>query len=99
MNIFSTFVCPTELVALDKRLKEFKDIGAEIIGISTDSQYSHLAWMNLQRNVSWYQFYVIVYSLKIIFRLKCIFFKNFGKVNKNIHKVFLKRNNCTIVVL
>ncbi|KAL7678197.1 hypothetical protein ACOME3_004423 [Neoechinorhynchus agilis] len=42
-----TFVCPTELVAFNRRLNEFKDINAEVVGISTDSHFSHLAWTNL----------------------------------------------------
>lgn len=41
-----TFVCPTELVAFSKRLKEFKDQECQVIGISTDSEYTHLAWKN-----------------------------------------------------
>lgn len=41
-----TFVCPTELIALDHRLEQFKQRGVEVIGISVDSQYSHHAWRN-----------------------------------------------------
>eukprot|EP01068_Selenidium_serpulae_P002803 Selendium_serpulae@DN2682_c0_g1_i2.p1 len=39
-----TFVCPSEIVAFDKRLKEFHERGCEVIGISVDSQFSHFAW-------------------------------------------------------
>ncbi len=39
-----TFVCPTEILAFDKHLQEFKERGCEVIGASTDSEYSHLAW-------------------------------------------------------
>jgi len=39
-----TFVCPSELIAFDHRLKEFKDRGVEVIGCSVDSQFSHFAW-------------------------------------------------------
>ena len=39
-----TFVCPSELIAFDHRLKDFKDRGVNVIGISVDSQYSHFAW-------------------------------------------------------
>jgi len=39
-----TFVCPTEILAFDKKLEEFKERGAEIIGCSVDSPYTHLAW-------------------------------------------------------
>ncbi|SFV74784.1 Alkyl hydroperoxide reductase subunit C-like protein [hydrothermal vent metagenome] len=39
-----TFVCPSELIAFDHRLQEFKDRGVNVIGCSVDSQYSHFAW-------------------------------------------------------
>ena len=39
-----TFVCPTEVTAFSKRINEFKELGADIIGVSTDSIYTHLAW-------------------------------------------------------
>jgi fructose-1,6-bisphosphatase I len=45
-----TFVCPTELIAFSDRSNEFKSIGAEVVGISVDSEYSHLAWCNTPRN-------------------------------------------------
>ena len=39
-----TFVCPTEILAFDEALDEFKKRGAEVVGVSVDSQYTHLAW-------------------------------------------------------
>ncbi|MCK5523368.1 MAG: peroxiredoxin [Thiomargarita sp.] len=39
-----TFVCPTELIAFDKRLSAFKERNVEVIGISVDSQFAHKAW-------------------------------------------------------
>jgi len=39
-----TFVCPTEILAFDEKLEEFKKRNAEIVGVSVDSQYTHLAW-------------------------------------------------------
>jgi len=45
-----TFVCPTEIIDFDKKLAEFKERGAEVIGVSVDSQYSHLAWKNTPRD-------------------------------------------------
>ena len=39
-----TFVCPSELIAFDHRLQEFKDRGINVIGCSVDSQFSHWAW-------------------------------------------------------
>jgi alkyl hydroperoxide reductase subunit AhpC len=44
-----TFVCPTEIVAFSDRIKEFRDRGAEVIGCSIDSQFSHLAWIQTPR--------------------------------------------------
>lgn len=41
-----TFVCPTELLAFDKRMAEFTKRGVEVIGVSIDSQFSHNAWRN-----------------------------------------------------
>ena len=45
-----TFVCPSELIAFDKRYQEFKSRGVEVIGVSVDSQFSHLAWKNTDVN-------------------------------------------------
>ena len=39
-----TFVCPSEIIAFDKRLEAFKEKNAEVIGVSVDSQYTHFAW-------------------------------------------------------
>lgn len=41
-----TFVCPTELIALDNRIEEFKKRNVEVIGISIDSAFTHQAWRN-----------------------------------------------------
>ncbi len=41
-----TFVCPTEIIAHDKRMDEFKKRGVEVVGVSIDSQFTHLAWRN-----------------------------------------------------
>ncbi|HYV05948.1 MAG TPA: peroxiredoxin [Blastocatellia bacterium] len=45
-----TFVCPTELTAFSDRYSELKGIGAEVIGVSTDSVYSHRAWLQTPRD-------------------------------------------------
>lgn len=41
-----TFVCPSEILAFNKKLGEFKKRDCEIIGVSVDSQFTHLAWKN-----------------------------------------------------
>jgi peroxiredoxin (alkyl hydroperoxide reductase subunit C) len=47
-----TFVCPTELTAFSDRIEDFQAIGAELIGVSTDSVYSHRAWLQTPRDKS-----------------------------------------------
>jgi len=44
-----TYVCPTELVSFSENLQKFRDIGAEVVGVSTDSHFTHLAWINTPR--------------------------------------------------
>lgn len=44
-----TFVCPTEIIAFNDKVKEFEKRNAVILGVSVDSQYSHLAWINTPR--------------------------------------------------
>lgn len=39
-----TFVCPSELIALDHRMEQFEKKGVEVIGVSIDSHFSHNAW-------------------------------------------------------
>ncbi|GAB3266388.1 peroxiredoxin [Chitinimonas naiadis] len=41
-----TFVCPSELIAFDHRVEEFKSRNVEVIGVSIDSQFTHSAWRN-----------------------------------------------------
>jgi peroxiredoxin (alkyl hydroperoxide reductase subunit C) len=45
-----TFVCPTEIIAFSDRVKEFNDLNVEVIGVSIDSEFSHLAWRNMPRD-------------------------------------------------
>lgn len=40
-----TFVCPTELINFSDRLEDFEGVGAEVLGVSTDSVHSHRAWL------------------------------------------------------
>ncbi|MCC5911011.1 MAG: peroxiredoxin [Clostridiaceae bacterium] len=41
-----TFVCPTEITGFNKKIDEFKKLNAEVLGVSTDSEHSHKAWIN-----------------------------------------------------
>ncbi|WP_416149273.1 peroxiredoxin [Salipaludibacillus sp. HK11] len=45
-----TFVCPTEITSLSDRYDEFEDLDAEVIGVSTDTVHTHLAWINTHRD-------------------------------------------------
>ena len=45
-----TFVCPTELTAFSDRIEELNGIGAEVLGISTDSVHSHRDWVKTPRD-------------------------------------------------
>ena len=45
-----TFVCPSEILAFDKKIAEFKERNCELIGVSIDSHFTHLAWKNTDVN-------------------------------------------------
>ncbi|AWP14350.1 putative thioredoxin-dependent peroxide reductase mitochondrial isoform 2 [Scophthalmus maximus] len=44
-----TFVCPTEIIAFSDKANEFHDINCEVVGVSVDSHFTHLAWINTPR--------------------------------------------------
>ena len=44
-----TFVCPTEIIAFSDRIAEFEKRNCQVIGVSVDSHYSHLAWIETPR--------------------------------------------------
>lgn len=44
-----TFVCPTELADLAEQQEKFRELGVEIISMSTDSKFAHLAWRNSEK--------------------------------------------------
>jgi peroxiredoxin (alkyl hydroperoxide reductase subunit C) len=41
-----TFVCPSEIIAFDKQLAKFQQKNAQVLGVSVDSHFTHLAWKN-----------------------------------------------------
>ena len=45
-----TFVCPTELHSFQEKLESFKSMNTEVLGVSIDSQFSHLAWLNTDKS-------------------------------------------------
>jgi peroxiredoxin (alkyl hydroperoxide reductase subunit C) len=47
-----TFVCPTELADLNTRYQEFKEHGAQIVSVSTDTVYTHKAWLETEELIS-----------------------------------------------
>ncbi|KAM5271990.1 thioredoxin-dependent peroxide reductase, mitochondrial [Ctenodactylus gundi] len=44
-----TFVCPTEIVAFSDKANEFHDVNCEVVAVSVDSHFTHLAWINTPR--------------------------------------------------
>jgi len=44
-----TFVCPTEIIAFSDRQAEFAELNTELLAISTDSKFTHMAWVNQDR--------------------------------------------------
>lgn len=44
-----TFVCPTEIVAFSDAVKQFEELGVQVLSCSVDSHFSHLAWRNTPR--------------------------------------------------
>lgn len=61
--LFSTFVCPTEIIAFSDRVEEFRKINAEVVAVSVDSVFTHLAW---------YEFYPLsnlVYNYMVFYKL------------------------------
>jgi len=45
-----TFVCPTEIIAFSDRIEEFRKTNCEVVAVSVDSKYSHLAWIKTPRS-------------------------------------------------
>ena len=45
-----TFVCPSEIIAFNDRIEEFRAIGAEVVACSVDSKYVHVAWTKTPRS-------------------------------------------------
>ena len=45
-----TFVCPSEIIAFDKAVEEFEARNAQVLGVSVDSHFTHLAWKNTPRD-------------------------------------------------
>lgn len=45
-----TYVCPTEIIAFSEAHSKFKELGAEVVAVSVDSQFTHLAWIKTPRS-------------------------------------------------
>ncbi len=45
-----TFVCPTELHAFQEKLDQFESKNVQLVGVSVDSEFSHFAWLNTEKN-------------------------------------------------
>ncbi|MET0414094.1 MAG: peroxiredoxin [Polyangiaceae bacterium] len=57
-----TFVCPTEIVDFDKKVKEFEDRDAVVLGGSTDNEHSHLAWRKSHADLKGLRHALLFYS-------------------------------------
>lgn len=44
-----TYVCPTEIIAFSNAAKEFKTLNTEVVAVSVDSHFTHLAWKKIPR--------------------------------------------------
>jgi len=74
-----TFVCPSEIIAFDSALCEFKERNTEVIGVSVDSHFTHLAWKNTPREkggIGNVQFPMVADITKDIARSYGILFNN-----------------------
>lgn len=54
-----TFVCPTEIAEFNRRLRDFRDRDARVVGGSTDNEYSHLAWCQSHEDLKGLRFPLI----------------------------------------
>lgn len=59
-----SFVCPTELIAFSDRMEEFEKIGCNVVGVSTDSHFCHLSWVNMPRKVVFTLFNILFYFMQ-----------------------------------
>ena len=76
-----TFVCPTEILEFNRKLDAFKELGAEVVGVSIDSQFSHLAWKNTpvdQGGIGNVQYPLVADLTKKISRKYGVLFKDAG---------------------
>lgn len=74
---FSTFVCPTELIAFSERAPDFANIDCQVLGVSTDSEFSHLAWVNTPRKVRFVMTYFIFTYFHQRVKLDTLDFRSF----------------------
>lgn len=73
MFFYSTFVCPTEIVAFSDRIKDFDALNTSVVGVSVDSHFSHLAWINTPRKVFIYSKIISIRSST--YKIICFEFK------------------------
>ena len=59
-SVCSTFVCPTELIAFSDNMDKFEAINTAVVGVSTDSHFSHLAWINTPRKVGFLKIFLYI---------------------------------------
>ena len=63
-----TFVCPTEIASFGSSYEDFRDLDAEVIGVSTDSKHSHLAWRRQEEKLKDLPFMLLADNTKAVAR-------------------------------
>ncbi|MEO5931217.1 MAG: peroxiredoxin [Candidatus Kapaibacterium sp.] len=63
-----TFVCPTEIAEFGRAYEDFRDLDAEVIGVSTDSKHSHLAWRRQEEKLKDLPFMLLADNTKAVAR-------------------------------
>ena len=73
-----TFVCATEFAALAEKLDEFKALGAEVVTVSTDTQFTHLAWQREEKSLENVQYHMAADPTSKVSRLFGVYDENSG---------------------
>ncbi|HWT75807.1 MAG TPA: peroxiredoxin [Mobilitalea sp.] len=86
-----TPVCTTELMTFASMVNEFKTIGTELIGLSNDSIYSHIAWLRKMKEFSWKDLKHLEISFPVISDVTMDIAKRYGMLQNSSSKLQLVR--------
>lgn len=73
-----TFVCPTELKEIADLYPKFQELGAEVLAVSTDSVYSHLAWHDISKAIGSVQYPMVADPAGILSRALGVYIESEG---------------------